>query len=200
MNEKIANLKKAYEKKGFIFDYFTSKEEAVEKVLAEVPAGKRAAFGGSISLKELGLYEGLKGKGVDVVWHWEKDYDNPLEEARKADYYFSSANALTETGEILNIDGTGNRLSALCYGHKKIFIIVGTNKLTKNEEEGWKRAREVAAPKNAQRFDIKTPCKKTGKCSDCDSPDRICKVFLKIDRPTKPTPIHVILIEGEYGY
>lgn len=200
MNEKIANLKKVYEKKGFIFDYFEKKEEAIEKILSEVPADKTAAFGGSMTLKELGLYESLKKKGVDVAWHWEKDKENPFQEAIKADIYFSSANALTETGEILNIDGTGNRLASMTFGHEKLYIIAGTNKITKNLDEGWKRAREVAAPKNAQRFDIKTPCKQTGKCSDCDSPDRICRVFLTIDRPTKPMPIHLILIEGDFGY
>lgn len=196
----VEELRKNYEKKGYIFNFFDNVEEAVSKIVEEVPKDKSVAFGGSITLKEIGLYEKLKEAGVNVVWHWQEGHAEPLKEAQNCEYYFSSANAVTINGEILNIDGTGNRVSAINFGHEKVFFVVGTNKIEKDVHAGWKRAREIAAPMNAQRFDIKTPCKTTKKCSDCNSPDRICRIFSMIERAPKKVEMHVIFIDKELGY
>lgn len=198
--EKLEKIRGSFEKNGFNFHYFEDRYQALEKILSMMLPEKSVAFGGSMTLKELDMSNKLKGIGIKVVNHWEKEYENPYVEAMKCDYYFSSANAITEDGQIMNIDGKGNRVAGITFGHEKVFIIVGTNKIEKDSHSGWKRAREVAAPLNAQRFDIKTPCKATGKCSDCNSPDRICNVFSKLAKAPSGAEYYLFLIDEKLGY
>lgn len=197
---KVEQLRKNFMKKGYGFDFFSDERDAVKFIVANVPEGKSVAFGGSMTLEEIGLYDALRDAGHLVVWHWKKDVEDPVRKARSCDYYISGTNGVSEEGHLVNIDGNGNRVSALSFGHEKVFVVVGTNKFTKTLEEAEVRARTIAAPLNAQRFDIKTPCKGTKKCFDCNSPDRICRIFSVIERCPKSFPIHVIVIDKELGY
>lgn len=196
----VERLRKNFTEKGYGFDFFREEKDAVEFIVANVPEGKSVAFGGSMTLEALGLYGALRNAGHYVVCHWKKDVENPIHEARKCDYYISGTNGVSEEGHLVNIDGTGNRVSSLSFGHEKVFVVVGTNKFRKTLKEAEERARTIAAPLNAQRFDIKTPCKGTKKCFDCNSPDRICRIFSVIERCPKAFPIHVIVIDKELGY
>lgn len=116
------------------------------------------------------------------------------------DYFLSSTNAITEDGILVNIDGKGNRVAAITWGPEHVLMIVGMNKVVKDLDDAWARARNLAAPVNAQRFDIQTPCKKTGSCADCKSPDTICSQFLVTRYSKAPKRIKVILVNDNLGY
>ncbi|MEL7655749.1 MAG: lactate utilization protein, partial [Bacillota bacterium] len=118
----------------------------------------------------------------------------------RADLFISGTNAITEDGEIINIDGNGSRVAPMLYGPGKVILIAGTNKVSKNAKEGFDRVRQIAAPLDAKRLGKNTPCVKLRKCIDCKSPDRICNDFVMITRQFDPNRIHVIIIEGNYGY
>ena len=161
--------------------------------------GGSVGIGGSKTIEKLGLYERLSETN-DVYWHWRTPGAETLRQEVGADYFLSSANAISEDGEILNIDGNGNRVAATLFGHKKVFIISGTNKICPDFDSALHRARNVAAVLNAKRFDIKTPCKLDGKCHDCRSPQRICKALTVLWGPMGGMETEVVLIGEELGY
>ena len=173
-------VKQNLEKKGYKVTVCDTKEEAADYLNGMID-GKTVGFGGSVTLRELGLYDELSSHN-EVFSHANVPEGKTKEEilalANAADVYLSSVNGLAETGEIVNIDGACNRISSICYGHEKVVFIVGKNKLAPTYEEALFRARNVAAPKNAQRLGKKTPCARNAdKCYDCNSPDRICRVL-----------------------
>ena len=197
----MADLKKtaeALKERGFEVQTFATGAEAAA-YLDSVIDGKTVGFGGSATTQELGLYELLE-KHNEVHWHWV----NGLEERVKAmatDVYITSANGLAETGEIVNIDGAGNRVASTLFGHKKVYFVIGSNKIAPTYDEAVWRARNVAAPRNAKRLGKQTPCAVTGdRCFDCKSPDRICRALVTLWGPIMGMPIEVVLVNEELGY
>ena len=196
----MADLRKAaenLEKLGYTVRCFPNAQEAAAYLDSQID-GQSVAFGGSVTIQEMDLYPRLAAHNR-VIWHWEGD---SLKDAMTSDVYISSANALAETGEIINIDGSCNRVASTMYGHKTVYFIIGSNKLAPDYDAALWRARNVAAPKNAQRLGKKTPCAVKGdQCYDCKSPDRICKALTVLwGKPVGPITIEVILVDEALGY
>ncbi len=191
------------EKRGFAVKTFATAKEAASYLNSAID-GCSVGLGGSITLQDMGLGESL-GTHNEVYWHWAipegKSKGEVLLAAQSADVYLLSVNGLAETGEIINIDGTGNRISAALYGHKKVYFVVGKNKLAPTYEEALFRARNVAAPKNSARLGRKTPCAVKGdKCYDCASPERICCGLSVLWTKMLGCNMEVVLIDEELGY
>ena len=181
--------------------YAASAEEAKKIALDLIPEGSSISMGGGMSVHEIGLVEALKEGSYNFIDRDKaEDKRAAMLAAYDADFFLSSCNAMTEDGVLVNIDGNANRVSAIAYGPKKVIFIVGMNKVCKDVDSAMKRARNVAAPINAQRFGLETPCTKTGSCMNCKSPDTICCQFL-ITRYSRHTGrIHVILVNDNLGF
>lgn len=185
--------------------YFVqTKEEALKKALELIPENSSISWGGSSSIEEIGLKESIKN-GKYIVF--DRDDAGSLEEKDKivhqglsSDFFLASCNAVSENGMLVNIDGMANRLSAICYGPKHILFILGTNKIVKTLDDAISRAKNISAPINAQRFDIDTPCKKTGCCYDCLSPNTICCQLLITRYSRIKGRIILILVNENLGY
>ena len=190
-------VKKNLEARGFSVRTFATAAEAAA-YLNEAIDGKTVGFGGSVTLQDMGLYE-LLGSHNEVHWHWV----NGQEERKTAmgtQVYLSSANGLAETGEIINIDGSGNRVASTLYGHEKVYLVIGRNKLAPTYDEALWRARNIASPKNAQRLGRKTPCAVKGdRCYDCKSPDRICRGLVVLWGAMMGMETEVILVDEDLG-
>jgi len=197
----MADLKKLVENlksRGFSVQLFQTKEEAAEYLNSAID-GKTVGFGGSVTLRDMGLYDSLSAHN-NVYWHWQ---GTPIStgDAEKAQVYLSSVNGLSEEGDLINIDGNGNRVASMLYGHEKLYLVVGRNKLADTYDEALWRARNIAAPKNAQRLQTKTPCAVKGdKCYDCKSPSRICRGLAVLWRPMNGMETEVVLIDEDLGY
>lgn len=198
MNQEI--LKKNFEAHGFKTSFFETKEEAAN-YLSQVISGKKVALGGSVTAQEMDLGK-LLAKDNEVIWHWIEPGVQTLAKARDAQIYITSANGVSETGELVNIDGTGNRASETLYGPQKTYFVVGSNKLEPNLHQALHRAKHVAAPRNAVRLGVKTPCAAGGgtRCYECSSPERICHATVILERPCKGMEVEVIFIEEPLGY
>lgn len=180
--------------------YAKNKEEALKLALGLIEKGSSITMGGCMSAKEIGLVSALKEGDYHFIDRTKLEPREALLAAYDADIFLSSANALTDDGILVNIDGNANRVSCIAQGPKKVLFIVSMNKVCSDLDSAMKRARNIAAPANAQRFDIKTPCKLTGKCTDCKSQDTICCQFL-ITRYSRHTErIHVILVNEDLGF
>lgn len=180
--------------------YAANKEEALKLALNIIPEGSNITMGGCMSAREIGLIDALEEGNYNYIDRSKLGAREGLMAAYDSDVFLSSANAVTADGILVNIDGNSNRVSCIAQGPKKVVFIVGMNKVCDDLDGAMKRARNVAAPANAQRFEINTPCKKTGKCFDCKSPDTICCQFL-ITRYSRHTDrIHVILVNDTLGY
>lgn len=193
-------LKKNFENHRFHTSYFETKEEAV-LYLKEKIQGTTVGFGGSVTSDQMGLYEALKENNT-VYWHWKEKGRETLKNAQTAEAYILSANGVSETGEIVNIDGTGNRLSASLFGPKRVFYVVGKNKIAPDLPSAMKRARDVASAKNALRLKRNTPCAANGgdKCYNCNSPERICNATVILERPCNGMEVEILFINEELGY
>lgn len=197
MNQEI--LQKNFAKHGFETSFFETKEEAVAYLVEKIQ-GRTVGFGGSITVREMGLYDALAKNNI-CAWHHRIPGDETRHLAAKTRIYITSANAVSETGEIVNIDGTGNRVTMTIYGPEKCYYVVGRNKITPDRASAIDRAKNVAAPKNAKRFGVKTPCAiKADRCYDCDSPDRICRATVIMDRVPNQTPSELVFINEDLGY
>ena len=156
-----------------------------------------------MTAKELCLAEALRGKGCTTYFHWEAPAEERGEVTRRAaraDWFIASANGITRSGKIVNIDGTGNRVAALCFGPTQVVVVAGMNKVAGDLDGAMRRAREVAAPMNAQRFPLKTPCVANGLCGDCKGPDSICAQIVTT-RLCKPAGrIKVVLVGEDLGF
>ena len=195
------NLTKNLEQRGFTPRVFATKEEAADYLDSQID-GVSVSFGGSMTVQEMGLYD-LLFPHNEVFWHWaEGAAPDTQAKAAQAEVYITSANGLAETGEIINIDGGGNRVSSTLYGHKAVYFVVGANKIAPDFDSALWRARNIAAPKNAQRLGRKTPCAVKGdRCYDCKSPERICGACVTLWKKPKTIPhAEVILIDEELGY
>ncbi len=178
-------------------------QEAIKAVLSLIPDDASVGFGGSATVRDLGLYETLKEMGHDVFWHWmveSKDMGTMRKMAASADYYLLSANALTEEGEIINTDGAGNRVASMFYGPKNVIFVIGKNKLVADYEAAINRIRNVASPLNAKRLNLSTPCAILGYCTDCSHPQRMCHITGVLHRPTSGVKMHVLLVNEDLGF
>ena len=146
----------------------------------------------------MGLYPKMAGHN-QAVWHWDKA---GLEQAAVTDVYICSVNGLAETGEIINIDGTGNRVASTLFGHKRVYLVAGKNKIAPDYDAALWRARNIASPKNAQRIGVQTPCAAKGdRCYDCKSPQRICRGLVVLwEKPKSIETMEIILVDEELGY
>lgn len=191
------------ESRGFTVHSAQTGEEAKEIVLKLIGAAF-VGCGGSMTVSSLDLPAALRQQGSQVYFHWEVDpEDRPaiFSKASAADWYLCSANAITADAKILNIDGNGNRVSAMFNGPSKVVLVVGKNKYAENVSEGYRRIKEVACVKNAQRFGLQTPCALTGKCVDCKSPQRLCNITTMIEaKPKFVQEMHIVLVDENLGY
>lgn len=186
------------ESRGFSVKHFAKGTEAAEYINSRID-GTSVGIGGCMTAQELGLYDSLSAHN-EVYWHWRSNAENIRELENAAPFFITSANAISEDGQILNIDGMGNRLAGMTYGKKQTFIIAGKNKICDDFDSALYRARNVAAVKNAARFGKNTPCQIDGKCHDCRSPERICGSLLVMWQPPMGMHVEVVLIDEELGY
>jgi len=181
--------------------YAASREEALQTALSLIPEGSSVTMGGAMSAHEIGLVEALKNDKYHFIDRDAyQDKRAAMLMAYDADVFLSSVNAMTEDGMLVNIDGNANRVSAIAQGPRKVVFIVGMNKVCNDLDSAMKRARNVAAPINAQRFGLSTPCTQTGACMDCKSPDTICCQFLITRFSRHAGRIHVILVNDSLGF
>ena len=193
----------ALEQRGYSVKSFATAVSAAEYLTAQIDQ-TTVGFGGSVTLKEMELYD-LLSTHNQVFNHWRIPDGMTAGEVRSyaavADVYISSVNGLAETGEIVNIDGTGNRVASMIYGHKRLYLVIGRNKVLPTYEETLHHVRNVAAPKNAVRLGLRTPCAVKGDhCYNCNSPQRICNVLSVLWNPIKPCKTEIILVDEDLGY
>ena len=199
----LTKVKKNLEANGFTVSVFDTAAQAAEYLDKNID-GATVGMGGSVTLGDMGVYEKLI-KHNTVFWHWRVSRDTDRTElfrsAQTADVYLSSVNGLAETGELINIDGTGNRVSAIQYGHKKVWLVAGKNKIAPDYESALYRARNVAAPLNAKRLGAATPCAAKGdRCYNCDSPARICRGLSVLWKKPGGCDYEIVLINEDIGY
>lgn len=194
----IANL----EKNGFVVKYYDESKDASD-YLNSVIDGTTVGFGGSKTLDAMGLKESL-GAHNEIIWHWyPREGETPETErmaAKDTKIYLSSVNAIAETGEMVNIDGAFNRLASVFYGHDKVYLVIGTNKITEDYDSAVWRARNIASPLNCKRYNVSTPCVKDGRCHDCNSPERLCRGMSVIWKAPMRGEIEIILINNKLGF
>ena len=193
----LKKLSGTLEELGYTVRCFDTAAQAADYLDRQID-GRTVSFGGSVTLQEMGLYPRLSAHN-QVVWHWE---GGSLADAMTTDVYISSVNGLAETGEIINIDGTCNRVASTLFGHQTVYLVVGRNKIAPDYESALWRARNIAAPKNAQRLKRKTPCAAKGdRCYNCKSPERICKALTVLwGKPGGVEHMELILVDQELGY
>ncbi len=203
MSYDFTTLKNNLEEKGYKVSVFANKDDAAAYLDSQIQ-GKTVGFGGSFTLHEMNLFPVLSIHNT-VYWHDERTNDMTIMETRiaatRAEVYVSSVNAISEQGEIVNIDGTGNRVAATTFGPSKIYLVVGSNKVAENSEEALFRARNVSAPLNAKRLNRNTPCAIKGdRCYDCNSPERICRALSIFWTKPSGAEYEIILIDEHLGY
>lgn len=198
---------KKMEKRQFEACYCPTKEDAFQKVLSYFTEGCSVSFGGSVTLQELGLKDYLQNENGKSLTYINRDLAKTTEDKRKifaeaalSDYYLMSSNAITMDGELVNIDGIGNRVAALCFGPSNVIIIAGMNKIATDEKAARDRVRSLAAAPNAIRLNYNTPCAVTGSCGNCLSPECICGQIVTTRFSRVPGRIKVILVGEELGY
>lgn len=204
-NEKLASkLIKELTRRHYDAFYCKTKTDALEMVMRLIPEGSSISWGGSVTVRELGIPQALHDGNYEVI---DRDLAKTPEETKdmyhkalSADFFLSSVNAITEDGLIVNIDGRGNRVAAITYGPEKVIFVVGMNKVVRNIDEAMLRARNTAAPINNQRFNNLNPCKTDGCCHNCNTPTCICN-YIEIMRNSFPEHRHAVVLIGEnLGY
>ena len=199
MTEKLTQIAETLRGNGFAVSLFETGAEAAAYLDGTID-GKTVGFGGSVTLHDMGLYRML-GAHNRVFSHMETGDMSQLGGAATAEIYLTSVNALAETGELINIDGYGNRIAASVYGHEKVYFVIGRNKLAGALDEAIRRARNVAAPQNAKRKQLQTPCAANADhCYDCRSPARICRAMTIIWQPMLSMETEIILIDQDLGF
>lgn len=184
--------------KGYAVQIFKTGKEAAEYLNTAID-GATVGIGGCATARDMNVYELLQTHNT-VYWHWEQEANVARANAMNTDIYISSVNALAESGEMVNIDGVGNRVASTLFGHKKVYFLIGSNKLTSTYEEAVFRARNVAAPNRAKQMNAKTPCAlHADRCYDCNSPARICRGMVTLWEPMMGMEAEVLLIEESFG-
>lgn len=202
-NQSFSAVEKNLRDRGYIVTSFDTAAEAADYLNRQIDH-RTVGFGGSVTLEQLGLYEMLSGHNT-VYWHQRIPEGKTSREVRLAangaDIYLSSVNALAETGEIINIDGNCNRVASIFYGHERVYLVIGENKLEKDYDSALHRARNVASPLNAKRVGARTPCAIKGdRCYNCKSPERICRGLSVLWGKPMTGEFEVILIREALGY
>lgn len=199
----FTKVKAALEARQFEVSTFATAADAAAYLNEQID-GVTVSFGGSVTLKEMGVLEMLAAHNeMSDFWTVPEGVDarENCIASMTSDVYLTSVNGLAETGEIINIDGTGNRVSGELFGHKKVYFVVGRNKLAPTYDEALWRARNIASPKNAQRLGVKTPCAvKADHCYNCKSPQRICRGLVVLWERMKSCEMEVVLIDEDLGY
>jgi L-lactate utilization protein LutB len=205
--EKLAeHLIKQLTKRRLAASFAPTAAQARDEVIAMIPAGATVSRCGSMSLVEMGLWEALAQKpGVKIIDPFipglsPEEYYALLRQGLLADYMISSTNALTMDGKLVNLDATGNRVAAMCFGPEKVILVVGLNKVAPDLETAMARVKHLAAPINAMRVHRDTPCAETGRCQDCKSPERICNMWSIIEGHRFENRLHVKLVGEDLGY
>lgn len=206
---RINDLAKSLEGNGFeVYQAENGKDAAklsLDKILPSLKPSS-VSFGGSLTVSDSGLYAALKKSGdVEVVDTWDKkasakEKDELRRRALQVDLFITGTNAVTEDGMLVNLDMIGNRVGALAFGPRHVLLLVGRNKIVSDLEQAFSRIKEYAAPVNAKRLEKKTPCAKTGRCADCNSPDRICNVWTITEKSFPAGRIKVVLINDDMGF
>ena len=203
MNDNIVRTMAALEKNGFETKYFETCDEALEELFNEISEEEGVGIGGSMTIMGMGIREKLKELGHSVFTHnGESDplvKKEMLKKAMTTEVYLTSSNSITEDGKLINIDGTGNRLSSMLFGHERVIYICGKNKLAKDYSEAMARVKTVACKKNAERLNLNTPCR-YGKCNDCSSKQRMCNAILVMEKRMTTGRAIVYIINEELGY
>ncbi len=199
---KYEEVKRKFEERKIHFEFVGGKTELMNRLNELIQDRDVVSNGGSTTLAELGVYEYLRKRDITYLDRSVEgvDVNKCYHDAFNADVYLSSSNAITKNGEIFNIDGNGNRVSALIYGPKKVIIVVGENKLVNDLAEARSRVKREAAPKNAKRLEAETPCSYTGNCADCRAPRRLCCYEVAIEFQREQDRMYVLMVEGSYGY
>ncbi len=209
-------LVKALEKNRISAVYCSTKNEASERVLAEIPPSAKVGVGGSVTIREVGLIDALEARGNHVVHHWKPELGHDKDggrtgafvpggdshvrrEALNADVYLCSSNVITMDGKLVNMDGFGNRVAAMIFGPGRVIVVAGLNKVAKDVAAAIDRIKTVTAPMSCHRGRGKVPCAITTECTDCDSPERGCSVLTIIEKRPKGTDMLVILVGEELG-
>lgn len=192
------------EKRNMSGYYFETGAECVHAILNSIPKGSSIGWGGSESIKEIGLMDAINNGSYELI---DRMSAKTPEEARQiyaktvlADYYLMSSNALTINGELINIDGNGNRVACLIQGPSHVIIVAGMNKIVTDVKSGVARVRNIASPANAIRLDKKIPCATVGHCHDCLAPECFCNQIVVTRRSGHPGRIHVYLVAEDLGY
>lgn len=192
----------ALKKNNFGALFVPDSRSACEEVMKQIPDGVTVAVGGSVTLGQIGLLEALGNRKIRFLWPMRQgktpgEVMDLIRQSFSADVFISSTNAITEDGKLFNVDASGNRVGAMFIGPNKTIIVCGVNKIVKDMEAAEKRLKEWAAPQNAKRLGRKTPCAETGVCADCQSPERICNIYVTLAK--KPTRMDMtIILVGEH--
>jgi hypothetical protein len=194
----------ALKKNNFEALFVSDSKAALDEVMRRIPDGTTVAVGGSQTLMQIGFPDAIKGRKINFISPAQQAQNDEerVELIRKtfsADFFLSSTNAVTEDGKLFNIDGFGNRVGAMLIGPRQVIIVSGVNKIVKDIEAAEKRVKEWAAPQNAKRINRKTPCVETGVCSDCNSSDRICNIYVVLAKKPSRTEVTVILVGENLG-
>jgi len=197
----VENLKRH----GFDAHFLETADAARNAILSSLDDYRTVGFGGSDTTRRLGLPDAAREAGKTVYDHWldgltpEADMQLRLDMGR-CDCFICSANAISMTGEIVNVDGVGNRTNATCFGPRKVFIVAGMNKVTPDLHAALRRVKDVAGPQRAKSLGMATPCAETGICADCNSPQRICRITTILHRRPMRTDVSVMLIQERLGF
>ena len=208
-DNRLSRTKRALERNDFEVIMASARNDAVQKVLALIPADAKVGVGGSMTIRELGLMEALTERGNRAFHHWlpdisVRDWLPFMREAHNSDVFLCSSNAVTEDGKLVNVDSTGNRVASMIFDPDKVIVVAGRNKIVRNMDEGLKRLKEVAGPLNAKRHNIgELSCVKTRVCEECDSPKRICRVMTILERAPnriRESRITVVPVDEDLGF
>ena len=203
MTTLMTNTLYALVRKGFAVHHAATQGEAADIVKSLIPPEASVGFGGSVTVREMGLYEALKEANHPVHWHWKNDEPKPevFALAAQADVYLTSSNAITADGCLVNIDGTGNRVGAMIAGPKQVIVVAGANKLVDGGiPQAIARIKAVACPLNARRLGLDTPCGVSGKCDAANCQKSMCNVTSVIERPVGGHKITIVLVDEDLGY
>jgi len=196
---------KALRKNNFDAEWVPRPSDAAGEIFKRIPEGATVGIGGSLTLSQIGFFEEAKKHPIKVLHPFAPGLspEQGLQLRREvllADVFITGTNAVTEDGKLINIDGTGNRVAAMIFGPKKVIVVCGVNKIVKDLTEAHRRAQEWAAPMNARRLGVKTPCAETGLCTDCDSPQRICNIYTILAKRPVRTEFTVLLVGEPLGF
>lgn len=212
IGERVKRTLTSLQKNGFEAQYIATGKETTQVILKQIPQGSKVGMGGSMSLEEIGLIEALERR-EDItflnplkVMETETDIGTAvakmipiMRDAYTSDLFLTGTNAITEKGQLFNIDGNGNRVGAMFFGPKRVIVVAGVNKIVSDLDEATRRVRQYAAPLDARRIAAPTPCAETGICVDCNSPGRICNIFVTLHKRPMSTPISIFLVGEDLG-